>query len=243
MEFIRQSGGISPASWDWNIPLEGDLNDIYTCLNTLLNATLQGTDWIDYDMLKSATTNSIIDSVKTDIVLPCIRSIKLEFDHTTVEQQAKPTSTARGVFKGFVLPVYNADNEELFMELIIPPDWDGETNPFVRISGWLTEANDEKQFELQLSVQRYAPTENEVVPDDSEDIELVTTTGDWSAYTSFCVHFELDATALGILPRDTIGLRLRRINDNLTGDAITGSLVICSGLFRYQSDKVGSPLP
>ena len=38
----------------------------------------------------------------------------INFDHTTVAAHGKPTLVTRGIHKGFSLPVYAADNEELF---------------------------------------------------------------------------------------------------------------------------------
>ncbi|MDD5220913.1 MAG: hypothetical protein PHV11_10125, partial [Candidatus Bipolaricaulis sp.] len=48
-----------------------------------------------------------------------------DLDYTTITAQGKPTWVTRGVFGGYSLPIYAADNEELFFELCVPDRWVG----------------------------------------------------------------------------------------------------------------------
>jgi len=46
-----------------------------------------------------------------------------DIDFTTIRAQGKPTWVTRGIFGGFSLPIYAADNEELFFDMCIPNRW------------------------------------------------------------------------------------------------------------------------
>jgi len=68
-------------------------------------------------------------TITEDVVLDGDGEIWLEFridlDWTTVQALGKPTHVDRGVFDGFSLPVYAADNEELTFEICVPDRWKG----------------------------------------------------------------------------------------------------------------------
>jgi len=63
--------------------------------------------------------------------------IQPDLDYATVQAFGKPTQVYRGVHPGFSLPVYNNDNEELYVALDVPREWDGITNPIVHIHCYL----------------------------------------------------------------------------------------------------------
>jgi len=111
------------------------------------------------------------------------------FNYAQITGQGKPTLVNRGVFFGWSLPVYNADNEELFTCNCIPTDWDGTADPVVYIAGWLDTANTDKKFNLQVSVEYYDPSTNQVVPVTTNDYTVETDTGTAAQYTSFYCSF------------------------------------------------------
>ena len=51
--------------------------------------------------------------------------LRLGLDWSTVQALGKPTHVTRGIFDGYSLPVYAADNEELFFENCVPDRWKG----------------------------------------------------------------------------------------------------------------------
>ena len=78
------------------------------------------------------------------------RWVRLPFDGANVFITEVPTAVGRGVHRGYSLPIYASDNEELFSCFCIPEDWDGEDCK-VRLGGWIDTANTDKNFNLQLS--------------------------------------------------------------------------------------------
>ena len=59
--------------------------------------------------------------------------IQPDLDYASVIANGKPTQTFRGVHSGFSLPIYNDDNEELFVSMDVIREWDGITNPLIHI--------------------------------------------------------------------------------------------------------------
>ena len=49
---------------------------------------------------------------------------------------SKPTIVYKGQIRGFSLPIYNSDNEELFFDIpCVPARWDGASNPILYVGG------------------------------------------------------------------------------------------------------------
>lgn len=67
---------------------------------------------------------------------------------------AKPTHVSRGIFQGWSLPLYAAD-EELFCCECVPADWDGTSDFTVFSGGWIDTANNAKNFKMQLSYENW----------------------------------------------------------------------------------------
>lgn len=57
------------------------------------------------------------------------------FNYSRITAQGKPTLVSRGVYFGFSLPIYAADDEELPACECIDPAWDGVTNPVLYLGG------------------------------------------------------------------------------------------------------------
>jgi len=51
--------------------------------------------------------------------------LRVKLDWSTVQAHGKPDHVTRGIFDGYSLPVYAADNEELFFEICVPDRWKG----------------------------------------------------------------------------------------------------------------------
>jgi len=61
------------------------------------------------------------------------KEVQPDLDYATVRAKGKPTQVYRGTHSGFSLPIYDNDNEELYVNLDILGEWDGITNPVVHI--------------------------------------------------------------------------------------------------------------
>jgi len=159
------------------------------------------------------------------------------FNYSKITGQGAPTLVERGIFQGFSLPVYDADDEELHACICIPDDWDGATDPVLYVGGWLDTANTTKKFKLQVSVEVADFENNAVVPITTNDIEVETTTGTWSQYTAFKVAFTIDHSAVLGAVGQPFAIRIRRID--ASADEITGEVVVEGALVRYVADKIG----
>jgi len=76
------------------------------------------------------TTNLVVEGDITfydQITLADDGKVWLEFrpdlDFSTVRANGKPTHVSRGEFEGFSLPVFSADDEELFFDMCVPGRW------------------------------------------------------------------------------------------------------------------------
>lgn len=159
------------------------------------------------------------------------------FNFARIIGQEKPTLVNRGVFFGFSLPVYAADDEELYSCICMPGDWDGTTDPVIYLGGWLDTLNDTKKFNLQVSVEVADYTNNAVVPATSNDYPIETTTGDWAAFTTFKTGFTIDASTIGLAAGYPLALRVRRLAASEA--EIAGEVVIEGVLLVYVADKLG----
>ena len=167
------------------------------------------------------------------------KSKTFTFNYATVRANGKPTQVSRGVFQGFSLPIYNNDNEELFTCQCIPYDWDGTSDPIVYIAGWIDTANNAKKFNLQVSVEWYNPTTNQVVPITTNDYPVETTTGNDAQYTSYIVAFTLDASAIAVPAHMPLGIRIRRLD--ASADEIAGEFVVEGMVIDYMANTLGEP--
>ena len=148
---------------------------------------------------------------------------------------------SRGVYNGFSLPIYAADNEELFTCDCMKYQWDGTTDPIIYLGGWLTDANNAKKFNLQVSVSTADFVSNDVVPATTTDYTVETTTGNWAAYTSFKVQVTIDASAIGLAVGQPLAIRIRRLA--ASADEIAGEVVIEGAALEITADKLGGVIP
>lgn len=169
--------------------------------------------------------------------------IRPDLDYETVKAHGKPTRVYRGVFSGFSLPVYAADNEELLLSICVPNRYDGESDIKAHVDCWLAQAENDKNFKLQLSWEHYTP--GEVVPVSLTDLEVQTATGAGAAaFKSYKVPFTIDYdvhTPNNIAPDDILGIRLRRIA--AAPNECAGEIVISHVGVAFRRDKLGVPTP
>lgn len=168
--------------------------------------------------------------------------LRPDLDWATVQALGKPDFVKRGIFTGFSLPLYAA-NEELFFTICVPGRYDGISDPVAHVDCWLAEAEDTKNFKLQLAWEHY--TSGDVVPATTHDVEVETATGAGAAqYKAYRVPFIIDYDIHvldNLAGEDILGLRLRRID--ASENECAGEIVIAHVGVSFRRDKMGVAIP
>jgi len=170
------------------------------------------------------------------------RAISLRSDFNTVHQvsHGKPTEVQIGVVFGYSMPIFNADDEEMFYKEMVPGRWDGESDITFMIRAALASAETAGEvFKMQLSWE--SNREGEEILATSHDVEVQTTllAGRAAQYDIYLVEFDIDwdiHTPTMILPHDALSGRLRRIA--ATGDEVDGEIIVLEWHTHYDVDKM-----
>lgn len=170
--------------------------------------------------------------------------LRPDLDRCAIIGQGKPTRVIQGIYEGFSLPVYAADNEELFLAMCVPGRYDEASDIEVHVYCWLSQAEDTKNFKLQLSWEHFTPG-TDIAPATSNNVEVQTATGVGAAqFQSYKVCFTIDYdidTPDNIVSDDIIGMRLRRIA--ATANECGGEIVINHLGIVFRRDKLGVASP
>lgn len=150
-----------------------------------------------------------------------------------------PTIVTRGVFRGLSLPVYADNDEELFGTMCVPNRYDEASDVIIHLYCWLAQAENDKNFKLQISWEHYTPG-TDAVPNTSTPVEVETPTGALAAqFSSYIVEFTL--TFGDLVADDIVGLRVRRIA--AVGDECVGEIVVNHYGIIFRRDKLGVVAP
>lgn len=165
----------------------------------------------------------------------------LDFD-TIRGNKGIPTLVTRGIFRGFSLPVYADDNEELFVAICVPDRYDESSDIIVHIYCWLAAAEDSKNFRFQLSWEHYTPGVDVVPLITSNNVEVETPTGAGAAEgqsykITFVIDYDID-TPDDIVADDILQLRLRRID--ASADEAAGEIVVNHTGVIFRRNKLGA---
>lgn len=168
-------------------------------------------------------------------------------DQTVIHNTAKPIVYYRGLKRGWALPIYADDNEELYItEPHVSHRWNGTSNFTVAVAGYLPTANTDKKFRLQLEWMQHTPGVDVVGTPAPNVVTVEGTTGTWAAYQSFDKDFVIDydvGTADPVVSGDVFSMRLRRIaSSGGTATEIAGSVVVTGIDMRYICNKFASPI-
>ena len=147
----------------------------------------------------------------------------------------KPTLVSRGIFRGYSLPEYAA-NEELLFRIRVPHNWDGVTNPrFVAITSTSTAEDIGDKYKFQLEVE--AEDVEAVIPDTTAEIltDEVTLT-DGTAFFASIINFSIDAANL--VAGQTLHGRLRRIA--ATDTSVDNEIIVWHWDMRWKMNKHGT---
>jgi len=136
--------------------------------------------------------------------------LRPSLDMATVAVKGKPAINTRGAHRGFVMPIYSADDQELFIHAHLPRRWDGTTNlilPLTVALGGIEDIGDKFNFQASYSVIEVG----KVVPDTPTDAPVETTVlaGRVAAYDVYEVDFTIDVTGMEV--GDVLGVRVRRL--------------------------------
>jgi len=154
-----------------------------------------------------------------------------------------PTRVNRGIFQGFSLPIWNAGgnaNEELYSCQCVSDDWDGTSDLLLYVGGWISQAENNRNFQLQVSWEHW--TSGDIIPIATVDVPVETNTGIAAAqFTSYKIAFPIDWDANApdsLAVGDAIGIRIRRIA--ATANEIGGEFVVEGAVLLYKINKFGS---
>ena len=163
--------------------------------------------------------------------------LRPELDFDIIKKNAVPVSYERGIFTGFELPIYAADDQELFFEICVPDRWDGISITHVHLDVFLIGAQDAGDaFRMQVDYEHYDGGVD-VVPATSTPIEVETETGALAAFQSYHIHFDIPAGDM--LGDDILAFRVRRIAV-VDGIEIDGNVVFNHAGVIFLFDKIGN---
>lgn len=149
-----------------------------------------------------------------------------------------PTKVTRGIIEGFSLPVYDANDEELYFDVCVPDRWQEATDIVVHCHCYLASANTDKKFKLRLEWEHF--TIGDAAPSTDNDVDVETDTGTAAQYKSFEVLFTIDYdidSGDAILIDDQLHFRLTRLD--ATSAEIAGEVVITHLGVTFQRNKLG----
>ncbi len=161
-------------------------------------------------------------------------------DFTRIIGNAKPTKVTRGIIEGYSLPIYNSDDEELYLLDGVPNYYSEAADIFIHVHCYLDTANTGKNFKLQIEWEHYT-IGTDIVPATVNTITVETATGTASQYQSYEIDFTIDYDIDGgdtIAIGDEVALRVRRIA--ASANEITGEVVITQIGSLFPKDKIGN---
>ena len=157
----------------------------------------------------------------------------------------KPTIVERGAFLGFSMPIYSADDEELFFRDYVPGRWDGASNPIVQIKYYIDTANTAgEKFQFQLSWANSAFTDgvSAAIGTSTTDVkgEITIVAGGTAQYSPYKKDYTIayDTPDPDIVGGDLLAFPLRRIAVEGGSDECEGEIVVTDISIKYKVDKV-----
>ncbi|MDD5435201.1 MAG: hypothetical protein PH343_07210 [Nitrospira sp.] len=154
----------------------------------------------------------------------------------------KPTTVYQGMIRGFSLPIYNSDNEELFFDVpSVTARWDGLSNPILCFGGYLDTANNVKKFQLACDWTKFT-AQTDILEGTSLETAKTgdITTGNWAQYHTWSSTITLDYDVLPADPLasgDCMDLRLYRVAADDSGNEIAGEVVITGAVIKWRLNK------
>ena len=168
--------------------------------------------------------------------------LRPELDANVVRVFNVPDEVVVGVYQGYSLPVYSADNEELYLRQHVPRRWDGESDITLGVIAALATANTSKKFRLNLAWEHFA--KDGVVPTTSNPVSVEIDTGTALEHQSweceFTIDYDIDGAGSEIKDCEVLSARLRR--GTASANDISGEVIILDWYTEYIRDKLGKPV-
>jgi hypothetical protein len=163
-----------------------------------------------------------------------------DLDYINITAQGKPTLVRVGSFAGFSLPIYNNDDEELFLKGTVPRRWDEISDPKIVITCVLASAEDVgDKFQLRASWARKAVTSGVISTDTTDsDITQVVAADRNAQYSIYELVHTVDWDLLDpdIEINDLFSVRIRRIA--AAAPQITGEVIVLGVEYQFTVDKM-----
>jgi len=169
--------------------------------------------------------------------------LRPDLDYETIRgQTGVPTLVTQGLFRGFSLPVYAANNEELFATICVPNRYDEASDIIVHLYCWLAVEEVTKNFKMQVSWEHYTPGTDVVPATTAENVEVQTATGAGAQFQSYVAEFTLDYdihTPNSFVEDYILALRVRRVAATI--DDCADEIVVNHYGVIFRRDKLGVP--
>ena len=160
-----------------------------------------------------------------------------DLDYATIIGTGKPTAVTLGIFRGYSLPLYAA-NEELFFCFPVPPQYSGEADIICVVCGYISLAEDTKKFQLRIAWE-HVTAGVDVFPVTSNDVDVETDTGATAPqFQSYHIEFTgltaTDVTAFNANLMILISVYIRIIGVGNISGGLAGLLIT---LIPYRKGK------
>jgi len=173
-----------------------------------------------------------------------VLTIRPQVHTEEIRKVLKPEGISIGLYYGYLMPIFAADNEEIFMEIRVPYRWDGISNPMVRMRVCLEDTEDVGDvFKMRVAWEHFGCDEG-VVPATSNnvDVQQAVITARNAQYDSYCLDFtidyDIDGAGSELEAGCLMGLHVTRIA--ATGAAITNKIIILDTVVEFRRDKLGA---
>ena len=167
-----------------------------------------------------------------------VLTLRADLDYTKITAQGKPTQVNIGVFHGYSMPIYAADDEELFFNETVPGRWDGVSDiTFMILAALASAETPGETFKFQFSWNQVGETD--IVPATTHDVTNEVTVVDGTQYATYYLTFTIDYNVdVGdvLLLHDDLAGRLRRVASS--GDEVDGEIIVLDWHTHYTVDKM-----
>lgn len=165
-----------------------------------------------------------------------------DLDYSVITAQGKPTQVSIGPYVGYSLPIYNSDNEELFVKTTLPRRWDGASNFSVIVTCAISAAEDAgDKFQIRVNWASKSGSSG-VVPSSGTDVDvtqavLAGRTAQYSIYElTFAIDWDLPA--VDAAANDTFAAVVRRIA--AASPQVSNEIIILGVDVQFTVDKMYS---
>jgi len=231
-----------------SVPVTGDVsltNAGVTKVLSIQDYDVQDHAPLDREVLIWSNANSRWEPdnvTDDDLVVDGYLALRPEINVDEIRKQTVPTQVQIGVFFGYSMPIYAADNEELFLRQVVPARWDEASDIIVHVLTAISQAEDVGDyFKFQMSWNNVAD-DSDIVPVATHDVtaEQIILAGRAAQYNvyelTFTVDYDIDGVGNEVQAHDLLAYRLRRVD--ATDPDVTGEIIVLCWHNHFQVDKV-----